>query len=338
MSGGNHGTSLAVPPQSDHLQLLVKVARLYHEGGMRQPEIATRLNMSQSRVSRLLKEATQVGVVRVVVVDPPGSFTEVEEQVRDAYGLRDVVITGVTDDESGLLSALGAAGARYLESTMLPTDRVGLSSWSTSLLAVVDAMSPRSTRSAHSIVQLLGGVGDPQAQVSATRLAERLARVTGGEVSYCPAPGIVSSVAVRDSLLADPHIAAVRESWGHLTMALVGIGTVQPSPLLVSSGNTLSTTELAVLGTQGSVGDVCLNFFDVEGRRVDNDLHERTLGIDAATLKRIPRRVGIAGGRGKFPAIRGAIVGGWCDVLITDINTARALLAYEAETRTRRVG
>lgn len=313
--------------QNDRLQLIVKVARLYHEGGLRQPEIATRLNMSQSRVSRLLKEATQVGVVRTVVVDPPGSFTEVEERVRDTYGLRDVVVTGVDDDESGLLSALGAAGARYLESTMLPTDRVGLSSWSTSLLAVVDAMSPRTTRSAKSIVQLLGGVGDPRAQVSATRLAERLAQVTGGEVNYFPAPGVVSSPQVRDSLMADPHIAAVRDSWAHLTMALVGIGNVQPSPLLVSSGNTLSATDLAGLSAQGAVGDVCLNFYDAAGQQVDNDLHDRTLGIDAATLKKIPRRIGVAGGHSKFAAIRGALLGGWCDVLITDVNTARALIS-----------
>lgn len=315
----------------ERLPLIVKVARLYHEYGLRQPEIAARLNMSQSRVSRLLKEGVDTGIVRTIVVEPPGMFSELEDQVRDAYGLRDVVVAGGPDEASesdaSVLSAIGSAGARYLESTMLPSDRVGLSSWSASLLAVVDAMTPRTTRTAECIVQVIGGVGDPRAQVQATRLADRLAQVTGAEVRYFNAPGVVSSQDVRDSLLLDPQIAAVRSEWQDLTMALVGIGSVQPSALLVSSGNTLPDRDLEALADHGAVGDVCLNFFDAQGAHVESDLVGRTLGIDEATLKAIPRRVGVAGGKRKLAAIRAALVGGWCDVLITDSNTARSLVA-----------
>lgn len=60
-------------PGPDHVRLLVKVARMYHERGVRQPEIAAQLSMSQPRVSRLLKEAVERGVVRTVVVSPTAS-------------------------------------------------------------------------------------------------------------------------------------------------------------------------------------------------------------------------------------------------------------------------
>lgn len=316
----------------DRLPLIVKVARLYHEQGLRQPEIAARLNMSQSRVSRLLKEGVDAGIVRTIVVEPPGTFSELEDRVRDAYGLRDVVVAGAidgaTDSDAALLGAIGSAGARYLESTMLPSERVGLSSWSASLLAVVDAMTPRTTRTAERIVQVIGGVGDPRAQVQATRLADRLAQVTGAEAHYFNAPGVVASQEVRDSLFSDPQIAAVSAEWRDLTVALVGIGSVQPSALLVSSGNTLPDRDLQALADHGAVGDVCLNFFDAEGVHVESDLVGRTLGIDEATLKAIPRRIGVAGGHRKLAAIRAALVGGWCDVLITDSITAQALVAY----------
>lgn len=315
---------------SDRLPLIVKIARLYHEQGLRQPEIAGRLNMSQSRVSRLLKEGAEAGIIRTIVVEPPGLFSNLEDRVRDAYGLRDVVVAGVAADEADstgtVINAIGSAGARYLESTMLPTDRVGLSSWSTSLLAVVDAMTPRTTRSAASIVQVIGGVGDPRAQVQATRLADRLANVTGAVVHYFNAPGVVSSREVRDSLLTDPQISAVRAEWDRLTVALVGIGSAEPSELLVSSGNTLPDADLARLAELGAVGDVCLNFFDGAGALVESDLVGRILGIDEPTLKAIPRRIGVAGGRRKVAAIRAALLGGWCDVLITDSVTAQSLL------------
>jgi DNA-binding transcriptional regulator LsrR (DeoR family) len=56
------------------MRLLVKVARMYHERGLRQPEIAAHLNMSQPRVSRLLKEAADRGVVRTVVAAIRGVY------------------------------------------------------------------------------------------------------------------------------------------------------------------------------------------------------------------------------------------------------------------------
>lgn len=304
---------------------------MYHEQEFRQPEIAARLNMSQSRVSRLLKEAAEQGVVRMVVVEPPGTFSELENEVRDRYNLRDVVVAGVGADQASseqvILSAIGSAGARYLEATMQADDRVGLSSWSASLLAVVDAMAGSRTRTAASIVQVIGGVGDPSAQVKATRLAERLGTVTRAEVHYFSVPGVVASRALRDSLLAEPQIASVRDSWPGLSMALVGIGSVEPSALLASSGNTLPNEDLKRLAEMGAVGDVCLNFFDADGAAIKSELPQRTVGIGEATLKAIPRRIGVAGGSRKWAAIRAALKGAWCDVLITDSQTASYLLS-----------
>lgn len=312
----------------DRMSLLTKIARMYHEQGLRQPEIANRLHISQSRVSRMLKEAVAVGVVRTIVVPPVGVHSELEEQIRDHYALADVVVTDAPpDDDAALLSALGRAGAAYLETTLTGSDRVGISSWSSTLLATVNAMTPGTNRTAETVVQVLGGVGDPSAQVQATRLTDRLARVTGATAMFFPAPGIVANSAVRDALLGDGYIAELVEAWSHLTVVLVGIGSFQPSPLLKDSGNAISETEQQSLRTLGAVGDVCLRYFDASGELVDTDLHDRVLGIGVDALRAIPRKVGIAGGERKQEAIEGALRGCWIDVLITDLRTARRLVA-----------
>ena len=59
-------------------------------------------------------------------------------------------------------------------------------------------------------------------------------------------------------------------------------------------------------------------------------LDDRVVGIDANTLRKIPRRIGIAGGQSKHSAIHAAVTGGWVNVLITDTATAAALLQFEA--------
>ncbi|BDI21553.1 sugar-binding transcriptional regulator [Herbiconiux sp. L3-i23] len=318
-----------LPPE--RMALLVKVARMYHEQGLRQPEIAERLHISQSRASRLLKEAVALGIVRTIVVPPPGVYPELEDAVRDRYGLSDMVVAdaGGADDNS-LIAALGAAGAAYLETTLSASDHVGISSWSATLIAAVEAMTPRPARSAAKIVQLLGGVGAPQVQVQATRLTERFAAATGAEPVFFPAPGIVASDAARDAILSDPYIASVADEWNHLTVALVGIGTLSPSPLLAVSGNAVPDEIVSRLRDLGAVGDVCLRYFDADGEYVASELGERVLGMTASALRAVPRRVGIAGGERKHEAIRAALRGKWVDVLITDHATAERLAADEA--------
>ena len=49
------------------------------------------------------------------------------------------------------------------------------------------------------------------------------------------------------------------------------------------------------------------------------------LGIAPERLHAIPRRIGVAGGARKYPAVRAALRGGWINVLITDAASAHRL-------------
>src|SRR4051812_29624472 len=288
----------------DRTALLVKVARLYHEQGVRQPDIADRLHMSQSRVSRLLKEAADVGIVRTVVVPPPGSHADLEDAVRDRFGLADVVVADADGaDDAGLVRAVGASAAEYLGATLTGGGRIGVSSWSATLLATVAAMSGRGTRSpAAAVVQLQGGVGALHVQAQATRLVEGLAAVTGATATVFPVPGLVGSAAARDALLADEHAQELVAAWSSLDTALVGIGSLQPSELLRTSGNAISAEKQERLRAAGAVGDVCLRFFDADGATVLPDLDSRVPAVPRDAFRAIPRRVGVAGGARKAAA------------------------------------
>jgi DNA-binding transcriptional regulator LsrR (DeoR family) len=64
-------------------------------------------------------------------------------------------------------------------------------------------------------------------------------------------------------------------------------------------------------------------------------LNERVIAIELADLTHVDRVVGIAGGRRKFAAIRGALRGRLINVLITDRSTAERLVKTAA-AQTRR--
>ncbi|MEN2739654.1 sugar-binding domain-containing protein [Microbacterium sp. X-17] len=324
-------TSAASLVQStdERLPLVTKVAKLYHEAGLRQPEIAERLNLSQSRVSRLLKQATEAGIVRTVVISPEGLYSDLEQALTEKYGLIDAVVAEpIAADDLSVLAALGSAAALYLESSLSTTERIGISSWSQTLLATVNSMAATApVRTTRELVQVLGGVGRPDVQVQANHLADQFARVTGAVPKFFPAPGVVGSKSARDALMGDRYLGLLASEWRNLTLLLAGIGTLEPSALLASSGNAVDEIESAALRAAGGVGDVCLRFFDEEGRPVETDFDDRVLGIDRDTLLTIPRRIGVAGGERKFTAIRGAIVGRWINILVTDRWTAQRLMA-----------
>lgn len=331
MDGVPHGASSSSrSPRAEHLRLLVKVARMYHERGLRQPQIAADLHISQPRVSRLLKQAVDMGVVRTVVTVPSGVHTDLEEQLHDRYGLRDAVVVDVGDSPDSLLLGLGGAAASYLEATLTGGDAIGISSWSATLLAAVEAMRPKPTPVADRVVQVVGGLGAPEVQMQATRLTGRLADLTGAQPVFMPSPGLVSTPALQRAISADGAVAAVMASWDSLTVALVGIGSLEPSPLLRRSGNAIAEDHLAELRELGAVGDICLRHFDAEGALVPSSFDERVVGISPARLRAIDRRVAVAGGERKFSAIRAALLGGWVNVLITDVGVAERLVADRA--------
>lgn len=312
----------------EQLRLMTRVARMYHELGMRQGEIAKELHISQPRVSRLLKRAGEVGVVRTTVVLPPGVHTDLEEKLESKFGLLQAVVVDIEGTDEGIQRGLGAATADYLAATLLGSDTVGISSWSASLLSVVNSMRPFRTPVVDTVVQLVGGLGAPGVQMEATRLLGQFAANTGAEPLMLPAPGVLDSAGARTTFMNDSVVSGVVEIWSRLTVALVGIGAIEPSYLARESGNIFADDDLALLKDAGAVGDVCFRFYDAKGSVVASDFNDRVIGIPPEQLLDVRRRIGVAGGEKKYRAIRAALLGRWINVLVTDIQTA-SLLAEE---------
>jgi DNA-binding transcriptional regulator LsrR (DeoR family) len=317
--------------QLDELRLTVRVARMYYEWNMKQSEIAKRLGLSQPTISRLLQDARANGIIRISVTVPPGVYTEMEEELLRKYRLRDAIVVDCSNDKDDRLieREIGSAAAYYVESSLRPNEVVGISSWSATLLALVDALHSVVRKGEVRVVQILGGVGDPSAKVHANRLTSRFADLVGGTPVYLPAPGVLDSAATRNVLLADAYVHEVISLFDQVTTALVGIGAIEPSKLLAASGNIFPARELEQLRSKGAVGDILLRFFDATGKPVSTPLNDRVVSMRLDQLAKVDRSIGVAGGARKYAAILGAVRGGWINVLITDQFTARRLLAEE---------
>lgn len=311
----------------EELRLMTKIAYLYHMQNLKQSEIAEQLDLSQATVSRILKRAEEEDIVRTTVNIPTGVYSGLEDELCSKYGLKSAIVVHCEDEsDEAVVHYLGSAAAYYVETTLGRGEVVGLSSWSSTLLGMVNSMHRLPKASRAKVVQMLGGMGNPAAKVYAARITEQFADLVQGDPVYLPAPGLARTEQVCDDLMTDPYVREAFNLFDKITLAIVGIGSVEPSKLLASSGNVFSTDELNDLQKASAVGDICLRFFDVDGALVNLPLDRRVVSIQLNQLAQSKRIIGVAGGRRKIYAIRGALNGKHINVLITDHISASALM------------
>jgi DNA-binding transcriptional regulator LsrR (DeoR family) len=315
------------PADVDQQRLIAKVARMYHGRGLRQVEIAERLRISQSRVSRLLQQAEESGIVRTVVVVPPGLNVELEEELERRYSLGEAhVIDAIGADEAELSADLGDAVAAILPQLSIEIPTIGFTSWSRTWRQMVRSLEPMRCDNVR-VVEMLGDLGPHALQHEAAQSTQRLASLTGGEPVFLRTPGVVSSPQVRAALLAqDPSARQALELLDHIDFAMVGVGSCEIVPPLMSGDNYFTEEQLRQAVDCGAVGQICLRFLDAAGDPVATPLDDLVTGVTFAQLAAAHRRWAVAGGPSKYAAITAVLRGGWIDGLVTDTATAKHLV------------
>jgi DNA-binding transcriptional regulator LsrR (DeoR family) len=139
----------------------------------------------------------------------------------------------------------------------------------------------------------------------------------------------------RQQLLDRPEIRQIYQEAHEVDVAMVGIGAVGPeTPGFCSIAEHYGVSPQK-LTTMKVVGEINYQPFDGHGHLVRQDelegLSKRVVAVAAEHLREMTRHhgklvIGIAGGRYKIEAIRGALLGHLCNVLITDEEVAQALV------------
>jgi lsr operon transcriptional repressor len=142
---------------------------------------------------------------------------------------------------------------------------------------------------------------------------------------------LVSSPEVAETFRAEAAVGEVLELARGAAVTLTGMGAAVPGGSAVRAGVT-TDEEVAEFAARGAVGDTMGEWFDVEGRAVPTPWTTQRVGLTLDELRGMSNVVGVAGGAEKVDAIRGAVVGGLIDVLVTDEPAAQALLDRWADS------
>lgn len=306
------------------MEVLVKVARLAYDHGLSQGEIAKRIGTSRSTVSRMLREARERGIVTVVIHDPTERAEKLSQALKETYGLKEaIVVPTELESEPAVRPLLAQAVVGLLADVVRDNDIVGVS-WGRTMGEIARRLHPMTKRGV-SVVQLNGGLNRADLPGYPNYVTGRIAQAFGATAYVLPVPAIVRMPALRRELESDPATKTVLDLARNASVALFSVGVIGVESVLVQSGY-LQLHELQQLQLRGAVGDVIGRYYDSRGQICDRELDSRTIGIELAELKEKRYAIAVAGGVEKRQAIRGGLLGGYFNTLVTDQFTALELV------------
>ena len=299
-----------------------KVAYYYYKLGMTQDDIAKKLSMSRQRVNRILKKCLETGIVKIVIQEYEHQNVELEIQLETLLGLNEIIIVNNTDVE--INEAIGTAASSYLERVIKDKDIIGFSR-GRALSSLVNNLQPIERKDLI-VTQLVGGLNAEEAHINSDDIVRHSSEVLHAKPCFMYAPIILENKQLRDSLMKEGFLSRVYDTMKACTIALVGIGDMSNNSVFVHR-KYISKSEYDILQSNKSVGEICTHYFDVNGKIIESGINDRVLAIDMDSYKKIPLRIGVGGGPEKLSAIIGAARGSLINVLITDLETAHAIVA-----------
>lgn len=308
----------------DKQRLSIEAARLYYLSDLSQQEIAAKLGVSRPTVSRLLQNAKEQGYVRIEIVDPVEDLDALSRGLKLRYQLDTVLVcSSPLNEYKEIQKHISRTAAEYLHEIVQDKDIIGVT-WGTTMYSIARHLQPKQVRGVE-VVQLKGGVSHSHVNTHAAETVNLFAEAFQSVARYLPLPVIFDNLAVKDMVEQDRHIRRIIELGRQANIAVFTVGTVKEDALLFRLGY-FSKEEQEQLQRTGA-GDICSRFFDAEGNVCNEEINNRTVGIDLSDLREKEKSILVAGGQRKIEAIHAALVGKFANILVTDQHTARALLA-----------
>jgi DNA-binding transcriptional regulator LsrR (DeoR family) len=306
-------------------RLIYIILNMYYFERRTQEEIARDLNLSKTKINRLLQQAREQGLVEISIHTPFQSLFSLEARLKAVFGLVDaLVIPPVPEGSSIMLHSLGQAGARYLLKHLRDGDIVTLGAGQ-AIYSLVEALeTPRSYD-----IQVVPMLGASQDRVisDVNYLAVRMAEHLNGKAYQLHAPAFVDNREQQELLMQMRPVKDILDISRKANIALTGLGIVSREAKGFVRPTALTVEDMdRIVGKFGGVGDIAANIYNLQGELCSQEYSNRVIGLTLEEFKQIPYRIGIAATAAKARPIYGALRGRYLHALITDEAAARGVL------------
>lgn len=306
----------------------LRAAQMYYLQDLTMETIAHELHTSRSSVSRLLTHARSTGLVEIHVKSPLEKSNLIQREFHRRFGVTAHLVpvsTPISDIDR--LERVAITTARLLSHFVDSNMTVGIA-WGSTMSAISRHLVTKATVNTQ-IIQLNGAGNTQSTGIDySTEILQRFGAAFGAKVQQFPVPAFFDRSETRDAMWQERSTKRVIEIQKRMDVALFGLGSpFAEVPSRVYIGDYLDAADYRALSKSAVVGDVATVFYREDGSSTDIPMNDRSSGPPLAVLRRASRRICVVSGVSKLPALRGALAARLITDLITDEETARALLS-----------
>jgi DNA-binding transcriptional regulator LsrR (DeoR family) len=304
-------------------KFLSKIARLYYSERLTQQEIAGRLNISRTKVSRYLDEARKDKIVEIKINLPEEDYSNLEYRIEKSFKIKECIVVPTFENNEEILKMMAGPLNNLFERILAGGSYLGIG-WGSSLKGISDYINV-SGKSDIKVVPIIGGLGKIGTGVHTNSVAKNIADRLGSISYMIHSPAVLDSKEIREIVENDSNTREIIKLYEKIDTALVGLSDIGPDSTLIKTGS-FSLEEFKYLDSLEVVGDVNLIFINENGKHVPNRIDERIVRISPDRLKKVKNVIGVAFGRRKLKVILGALRGGLINILFTDEETAENII------------
>ena len=303
----------------EKLQKLAYVAQRYYLDDWKQSDIAKELGVSRPLVSRMLQEARELGVVKIMVCPPVTDADTLLERLRRTTSIRDGVLVedGADDDATNQRLSQGAVQLLW----QLRSRRLGIG-WGHLIGQLVTWLEghPQLDSTVTDICPLVGNASIPARNYQSNENVRLIAQQLGATPHFIYLPALPEGLEEKQLLCSTEIYRQIQLEWSRIDTALVNIGNYPSSPdfaSLVRYGS--------LLQEEHTCGRLLVYYFNPEGKVIQSD-QDFAIQIPLETLKGCPNRIGVCSANTSVQALRGALASGMFTHLAARADLVRALL------------
>ena len=303
---------------------LLAVAKMYYEQGLTQQEIAEKVFLSRSHVSRMLKEARALGIVEIIIRSPFENHVSLEMSLAERFGMEKILVaytenTGPREEFNSVCSM----GASYLNSILTNRSVLAVSKGKT-VAATIGALKPSKTLPDMRFVQLAGSMESINPDIDEMFILQRVAALYGCDCKRLLVPYLLDDEESKALICRHSATREVLRCRKDVNTFISGVDT------MLYWAERMDEKDVHPLMNQGAVGCMWGYFFDINGNIIDTPLYNRMIIPDRSIFQSAQTRICIASDRFKAKSILGALRGGMCNVLITNSKIASQILNLDA--------
>lgn len=317
-------------PGRDEISLMVAAAQLIYYKGKTQEEVGEMLGISRPKVSRLLSQAREQGIIEITIRNPIAHNLDVQAELIRTFRLKDAVVTPIcVDQQEVIVPQIAKAAAQYITDHLPDRAVLGLGR-GYSMYETMKSLSP-SNNQQPVIIPLSGGLGAGDAGNPLDEILNRSAAALGGQSKFLYAPALLASEKFRNAVLTEPNSMEVAMLWDRMDWVVMGVGTIPPMRPVANPYFNRSVQAFVEETGQKPIAELSLWFVLPNGEVPGTARQQCLVAATPEQIKQADVRLAIAGGLVKLRAIYAALLSKMVNVLVTDERTAEELIMLKQQ-------